>query len=256
MKKIWLIIGVGLLALSSCERAEYDDKLGLVDADFCFTSRSALDYQADLALAACDQLLSSPDSLNPNELFEAYFNRGLTKRELGDLDGSKLDLQKAVELSGDDDDAIRMLAWTFREIGEYQQSVDLYGRAIELAPDNWRGYLSRCVVLGDGLGDHQSALQDCQKAISLGHISDDTIFFTSHLMNQLGSHAAAAELIEQYSDRDTVSARVYEQYILALLGLKDDLRAIRALDAAKSEFPSDRRFDGLEALVVELRQSE
>jgi len=252
--KIFKLFGVvGILSLAGCEATSDNNDDSSSDTAFCFTSRSALDYRAELALAACNRLLADPKNLSPEDLFEAYFNRGLTKREIGDLEGSKTDLQHAVELGSDRDDAIRMLAWTFRGLGEYRQSVELYTQAIKMAPNNWQGYLSRCVVLGFGMADHRSAVDDCQKAISLGHISDDTIFFTSHSLNQIGSFRETVELIDEHSDRDTVSARVYEEYILALIGLNDKIRAQRALEAAKSEYPSDNSFDELATSVERLQ---
>ncbi len=237
-----LLALVSVLTVSACDNTASDTITQPIDVQYCFTDRGALDYDADAVLKACDELLKQGDELSAEDTFEGFYSRGLTKRELNDLEGSERDLRKALELEPERDDVVRMLAWTLREKGDLVGALSLYNRAIEMMPDDWQGFLSRCVVLGAGLKRYAEAAADCQNAISLGGINDDTVFFASNALNQIGSYKDAVELIEAHSDKDFTSARVYEEYIVALIGLNEIVKAGHALNAATDEFPADDRF--------------
>lgn len=236
-----------ILSSAACNNVERVADEEQIDVTYCFTDRGDLDYDAPVVLHACNLLLSRGDQLTSDERFEGFYARGLTKRELADLDGSEADLRTALELEPDRDDVVRMLAWTLREKGDLEGALILYNRAIEMMPDDWQGYLSRCVVLGAGLGRYDEAVADCQKAIALDFISDDTVFFTSNALNKVGSHQGAIDLIEQHSDKEFTSERVYEEYIIALIRVEQTDKAWRALHAAIDEHPESARFRRLES---------
>ena len=172
-----LLVLISVLSVSACDNTASDTISQPIDVQYCFTDRGALDYDADAVLNACDELLRQGDELSLEDTFEGFYSRGLTKRELNDLEGSERDLRKALELEPERDDVVRMLAWTLREKGDLVGALSLYNRAIEMMPGDWQGFLSRCVVLGAGLKRYAEAAADCQNAISLGGINDDTVFF-------------------------------------------------------------------------------
>lgn len=238
-------------ALAACDDAVPETEPQTIDVQYCFTDRGALDYDAEAVLLACDALLAQSDQISSEDLFEGFYSRGLTKRELLDLNGSEADLRNALELEPERDDVVRMLAWTLREKGDLEGALILYDRAIDMMPDDWQGYLSRCVVLGAGLGRYEEAVSDCQKAISLDFITDDTVFFTSNALNKTGSHQDAVELIEAHSDKEFTSARVYEEYVVALIRLSEHEKASRALNAAMDEHPESDRFRQLASELKE-----
>ena len=242
---------ISIFALTACDTTVPEAEPQTIDLQYCFTDRGALDYDAQAVLLACDALLAKSDQISSADLFEGLYSRGLTKRELLDLEGSESDLRDALELEPERDDVVRMLAWTLREKGDLESALILYNRAIEMMPDDWQGYLSRCVVLGAGLGRYEEAVSDCQQAISLDFITDDTVFFTSNALNKIGSHHDAVELIEEHSDKEFTSARVYEEYIIALIRLSEHVKARRALNAAIDEYPENDRFRGLDGELKE-----
>ena len=244
MFRISLIL-ILILGLSACDNEASDAIPHPIDVQYCFTDRGELDYDANAVLNACDLLLEKSNELSAEDVFGGFYSRGLTKRELNDLDGSEIDLRKALELKPERDDVVRMLAWTLRENGDLEGALTLYNRAIEMMPDEWQGFLSRCVVLGVGLGRYPEAAADCQKAISLGGINEDTVFFASNALNQIGSYEDAVQLIEAHSDREFTSERVYEEYIFALIQLSEFNKARRALIYAIDEYPENDRLQNL-----------
>lgn len=230
-------IGLALI-LSCCSKANeprtfYDDETAFL---LCDMASSAIDYDPKVTLTACNQVLTKNEIESAKEI-EAYFGRGVAHRKLGDLDFSEKDLEKARRLSSNRPDILRMLAWTHRESAEYDLAVDIYNEAVLSEPNNWQGYLSRCVVLGADLKRYRDALPDCLKTIELGHISDDSIYFTSFTYNQLQQYSKAIGVIETHSDNSSASARIYEEYLVALIAKGELDKARRVLAAAGKHYP-------------------
>jgi tetratricopeptide (TPR) repeat protein len=89
-------------------------------------------------------------------------HRGVAFRNLGDLESSLADLSEAVRLSSMNAEALRMLAWTQREMNRLDEAEANYDKALSIEW-HWQGLLSRCVVRID-LGKFSRAIVDCEQA--------------------------------------------------------------------------------------------
>lgn len=141
----------------------------------------------------CTELLTTP-TLSTLERAEALENRGIAYRESGELEKSIEDLGASVALSNDTA-AMRMLAWTYRTAGRFEDAENLYSRI--LAEDKHeQGWLSRCVVRQD-LRKYEEALTDCNEALRLNSENLDTLFFTAHVLSILERPTAALPLTKR-----------------------------------------------------------
>lgn len=237
----------GLLMMSCKQEAVEVQFAG--SPDDCFIDDDDPSYSPKVVIAGCRAALRDPPSVEAEA--EARFQLGIALRNDGDLEASRAELEKARELSADDASGLRMLAWTYREIGEHELAELTLSEAIELEPDHWQGYLSRCVVRGHGLKNHQAAADDCQRVLDLGHESDDSVFFASYSYNELGRFDETISIVEQYADGGDLSARVYEEYIFALESAGQTSKALNTAEAAIYNHPESA---SLQRILEGLRQ--
>lgn len=229
---MFAIVSVSVIAACVDEPAE--TQIAAVPDD-CFIDDDHPAYVPGIVIAGCQALLN--DSPSTIAEAEARFNLGVALRNDGQLEASRLELEKARDLSANDASGLRMLAWTYREVGEYKLADETLTEAIELEPDHWQGYLSRCVVRSDGLKSYHAAAHDCQRVIDLGHESDDSVFFASYSYNELGRFNDTISIVENFADAGGLSARVYREYIYALESAGQTSKALRTAEAAVYNHP-------------------
>ena len=135
----------------------------------------------DAANAACSEFLAT--GLGGVQLrSEAFANRGIARRELGQLDDSVTDLEQAVALDAAPNH-LRMLAWTYREMNRPDKAEAIYTTVLE-TDDHWQGWLSRCVVRQDQ-GNYQLAVSDCEEALARDPENLDALYFAARAFNFL-----------------------------------------------------------------------
>jgi len=153
-------------------------------------------HRFDSAIANYNRAIA----LNPHE-WETLSNRGASKAQLGDLQGGLNDL--TLSLSGDSanaaawtnraliyslmsqhenaisdyrralqrtpkaDNLINAIAVEYQRAGKYTESIAEFNKAIDLAPNTGIYYLNRSYSW-NGTGNKQNAIQDMQKARSMG----------------------------------------------------------------------------------------
>ncbi len=127
-------------------------------------------------------------------------NRGVAFRNLGAFDLSLSDLTEAVNLDGEDLTAIKMKAWTLREMGRQLEALPLYDLAIARSPDA-QALLSRCVVNID-LERYSKAFPDCERALTLER-SADALYFTALLLDEEGRGEEAVAYAEETLSHDS-----------------------------------------------------
>lgn len=223
-----------LSLLSACANEGGEAQLA-GSSDDCFIDDDDPLYAPRVVIAGCRIALGNSPTADTE--FEARLNLGIALRNDGQLQASRTELERAREMSADDASGLRMLAWTYRELGEPELADDTLTIAIELAPEHWQGYLSRCVVRGSDLHDHQAAAGDCQRVLDLGHESDDSVFFAGYTYNELGQFDATINIVERYAETGGLSARVYEEYIIALDGSGQTNKALKTAEAAMYNHP-------------------
>ena len=105
-------------------------------------------------------------NLNYKYKSSAYYNRGISKKNLKDYQGAITDYTKAIELDPDYADAYINRGISKRNLKDYYGAITDYTKAIELDPDDADAYNNRGVVKDD-LKDYYGAITDYTKAISL-----------------------------------------------------------------------------------------
>jgi tetratricopeptide (TPR) repeat protein len=95
----------------------------------------------------------------------SYRNRGSYQLFLGDNDQAISDYSKAIELKPDGE-TYRYRGYAFVKKGEFPQAIEDYGEAIRLAPDDATNFYMRAAALRNA-GDLDKALADCEEALRL-----------------------------------------------------------------------------------------
>jgi len=101
---------------------------------------------------------------------EAYFNRGVLKKDLGDFRGAIQDYTKAIELNSKDTSVYILFnnrAYAKLQIGDFHGAIEDCNRAIELKPNYYRAYYARGAAKIE-LGDKDSGCKDLMKSYELG----------------------------------------------------------------------------------------
>ncbi len=102
-----------------------------------------------------------------DKYIEAYINRGLTLKSLGDFVGAKRDLDKAIEDNPQNPDVYKNRGNLYLLFGNHTEAMIDYTKAIELNPEYSEAYfnrgLARLMIL-----DNISACADFQQSAELG----------------------------------------------------------------------------------------
>ena len=104
--------------------------------------------------------------LPPNELLQAYFNRGRAYAEQGDDDLAIDDYTAAIELDPQFAQAYNGRGRAYDEQGDYEQAMEDYTAAIELDPQYAEAYNNRGLIY-DPQGEYEQAIADFTVAIEL-----------------------------------------------------------------------------------------
>ncbi|MCG9891774.1 MAG: tetratricopeptide repeat protein [Thermosynechococcaceae cyanobacterium MS004] len=94
------------------------------------------------------------------------YNRGNTRRALGDKQGAIADYDQAIRLNPKDAEAYNNRGVTRRALGDNQGAIADYEEAIRLAPKDAAAYVNRGNIRSQ-LEDKQGAIIDLQTAASL-----------------------------------------------------------------------------------------
>jgi tetratricopeptide (TPR) repeat protein len=101
--------------------------------------------------------------LNPDSA-EAYYNRGATRGDKGEMEGALQDYSEAIRLKPDFSEAYTNRGEARSEQGEMEGALQDYAEAIRLDPDSAVAYNNRGIVR-HSKGDVEGALQDFTEAI-------------------------------------------------------------------------------------------
>ncbi|GHU59519.1 hypothetical protein FACS1894133_6470 [Clostridia bacterium] len=95
---------------------------------------------------------------------EEYRNRGVLYGQVGEYDEAIANYTKAIELNPDYAMAYNSRGFAYRNLGEYDKAIADYTKAIELKPDYARAYFNRGYAFDDK-GEYDKAIADYTKAI-------------------------------------------------------------------------------------------
>jgi tetratricopeptide (TPR) repeat protein len=125
----------------------------------CFSSGAA---KAEEVIGACSAILES----NPR-VAEAYYNRGVARMQLNQLEGALADFNKAIEINPQDPDAWNNRGLIYNRQGKPGAAISDFSKAIELDDLYGKAYCNRGLVYLK-LGRTADAEEDLKTAARLG----------------------------------------------------------------------------------------
>jgi len=113
---------------------------------------------------------------------DAYYNRGIAKKNLGDYQGAIADYNQAIKIKPDYADAYNNRGLAKYELGDYQGEIADYNQAINIKPDYADAYYNRGLAKDD-LEDKQGAIADYNQAAQLYSQQDNMEMYLKALDN-------------------------------------------------------------------------
>lgn len=104
----------------------------------------------------------------------AYTNRAVARQRLGDFEGALQDLDRSIALDPDDSSAFANRGVVQIRLGQTERALADFTRAIELDPSNSAAYANRG-TLRSNLGEYGAALADLDRALALNPIQPDAL---------------------------------------------------------------------------------
>lgn len=207
----------------------------------CLTLVPSIESQE--AYAVCTKALSSENPTG-SSLVEALINQGVAARYMNLIQQSEDSLERAVELAPENDEALRMLAWTYRRQGKHHAADEIYTRTLKINA-HWQGWLSRCVVRSD-LKRWEEAISDCKMA-NAQNTNEDSVYFLSYAQNETKRFEDALETVRRGLSRGLKSARIYHEGTYAAYQSDNKKDAAILLREGLSLFPDDPDLNALKA---------
>ena len=176
------------------------------------------------------EYLSEAIRLKP-DFMEAYNNRGVACKDLGQYQRAIQDYDTAIRLKPDHVYAYNNRGVAYAALGQHQRAIQDYDTAIRLKPDYAMAYNNRGYAYAD-LGQHQRAIQDYDTAIRLKPDYVNAYTKRGDACKDLGRHQRA---IQDYDTAIRLKPDFMEAYNnrgLAYAALGQHQRAIHDYDTA------------------------
>ena len=159
----------------------------------------------------------------------AYFNRDVPYSDLGQYENAIDNYTKAIQLDPDYAKAYLNRGNAYDDLDQYQRAIQDYDKAIQLDPDNAFAYLNRGAAY-EHLGQYATALEDYDKAIQLDPDDAMACFNRGISYHQLSGYATA---IDNYTkaiqlDLDYATAYFNRGYSYRMLGHDEKADADKA----------------------------
>jgi tetratricopeptide (TPR) repeat protein len=123
----------------------------------------------------------------------AYTNRAVARQRLGDLEGALQDLDRSIELEANDSAAHVNRGVVRIRLGQPDRALADFTRAIELNPDNAAAYANRGTLRSNS-GDYTAALSDLDRALYLNPGQPDALI--ARALARSGSGDPASALVD------------------------------------------------------------
>lgn len=165
----------------------------------------------------------------------AYFNRALTRYDLGDQAGALADYTEVLRIHPTDDVAYNNRALIHYNLGDRRSAIADFERAIHYNVDNFIAYCNRGIVRAE-LGDKLGAIEDYTYAIQINPDYVTAYFYRgitrTRLQNKIGAIQDYTEVIRLHPQDAT--AYFYRGLACIKLGQRAD--AIQDLQRAAQLF--------------------
>ena len=117
------------------------------------------------AVDLCSRAIASRQ-IKGEDLAPIYYNRGWAQDELGNYDQAIEDYGRALHIRSDYAEAYVARGYSYGRIGERERAIADYGRALEADPDNFEASFNRGLAY-EAKGDLERAVADYDRAFAL-----------------------------------------------------------------------------------------
>ncbi|MBI5171304.1 MAG: tetratricopeptide repeat protein [Candidatus Melainabacteria bacterium] len=180
-----------------------------------FTARKTANRAYDNLVKQATHALDNGDYLNAINLWtkiisdfpnksEPFLQRAVVRRQIGDLKGAQLDLDKALELSPNLAPALIQRAAVRHRLLDMKGAQADVERAVELAPNNYQAYAERGSIRY-ALGDLQGALADYNTAMTINPEMGKRL--NKAVQPQVGQNWQAAPGQQTWSNQQTTQSQ-------------------------------------------------
>lgn len=182
----------------------------------------------------------------------AYFNRAVTRYDLGDLSGAIADYTEVVRIDPSDDVACNNRGLARYDLGDRPGALADFSQAIAINPRNIRAFCNRGLLYGE-MGDRLRAIEDYTSAIEIN--PNDTLAYfyrglaRTRLHNRLGAIADYTTVIRL--NPTDASAYFYRGIAYAKVGRRMD--ALRDLREAAQLFQNQGDTSGYQQTLLTLK---
>ena len=165
-----LYIIPSLLTLALFNMFTFNANADSAEAYFLSSHKSLKASKLQKAIEDLNKLIE----IYPNhpKINEAYNNRGLSKKKIGDYEGALLDYDKSIEINPDNSYAYYNRANLKRiHLGDFYGAIFDYNKVIEIDPNNSKAYKLIDIrgSLKIRIGDAKGGCTDYKRAALLGH---------------------------------------------------------------------------------------
>lgn len=182
----------------------------------------------------------------------AYFNRAVTRYDLGDLSGAIADYTEVLRIDPSDDVACNNRGLARYDLGDHPGALADFSQAIAINPKNIRAFCNRGLLYGE-MGDRLRAIEDYTCAIEIN--PNDTLAYfyrglaRTRLHNRLGAIADYTTVIRL--NPTDASAYFYRGIAYAKAGRR--MEALRDLREAAQLFQNQGETSGYQQTLLTLK---
>ena len=166
---------------------------------------------------------------------DAYFNRSLTRYELGDQQGAIADYTQVITINADHDIAYNNRGLILYELGKKDAAVADLNRAILVNPGNSMAYCNRGIIRAE-LGNPMGAIEDYSYAVHADTNCNQAYFQRGLARSKMGNKMGAVEDFSHAIILDEQDATAYFYRGIARTKLGDRISAIRDLKESANLF--------------------
>ena len=161
---------------------------------------------------------------------EAHNNLANVLKELGEHQQAISYYEKAIQIQPNYADAHYNLGVVLQELGEHQQAISYYEKAIQIQPNYVKAHNNLGVILKE-LGEHQKAISYYEKAIQIDPKYEVAYINLGMLFKELGEYQKATSYYEKAILNDPNSIR-------AINGLSDLFKSFELGNITKTNSSS------------------
>ncbi|MFM7449470.1 MAG: tetratricopeptide repeat protein [Leptolyngbyaceae cyanobacterium] len=182
----------------------------------------------------------------------AYFNRAVTRYDLGDLSGAIADYTEVLRIDPSDDVACNNRGLARYDLGDQPGALADFSQAIAINPKNIRALCNRGLLYGE-MGDRLRAIEDYTSAIEINPNDTPAYFYRglarTRLHNRLGAIADYTTVIRL----NPMDASAYFYRGIAYAKVDRRMEALRDLREAAHLFQNQGDTSGYQQTLLTLK---